>query len=380
MTVKLFRWIYALIGIAAGYAIHQILNGFIQIPQDGSVFGLAPVLFVALLGVLGFLLTPMFVKRGRVYTKKLESILIKIPSERIAQYAAGLLIGVVIAFLISPIFSAINNDFLRVGSTVLDYITTIYFGIIISRRIHMSRSNLSVATRNSIMGKPDTEPKRIHPKILDASAILDGRIAQIIASGFLDGDVVIPEFVLVELRHTADSADDTERSRGRQGLDILNALRAGHGIEIYDTNLEPALGGIKDSETKLLKLAQKLGGKIVTDDADLVKMAALSGIDVLNVSSLTHVLTENISAGKRLSVDLMKEGRKDGQAIAYLADGSMVVVEDGCGYIGGVTDVTISRVNNSSNGRMIFARISGGASGRSDTRDYHNTGDKKLGS
>ncbi|MDR3225297.1 MAG: hypothetical protein LBT52_03245, partial [Clostridiales Family XIII bacterium] len=212
MAIKLFRWIYTFIGIAVGYVVSQVIDGFVTIPQDGNAFGAAPALFIALFGALGFLLTPTFVRRGRTHMKELESALMKIPAERIAQYAAGLLIGAAVAFLISPIFSVIDNDFLRVGSTALNYLIAIYFGVILSRRIQMDRLNFSTAARDVGKEQPEAEPKRIPPKILDAGVILDGKIAEIIANGFLDGDIIIPEFVLVELRHTADSADSAERS------------------------------------------------------------------------------------------------------------------------------------------------------------------------
>jgi len=370
MAVKLFRWIYTFIGIAVGYVVYQVLDGFIAVAGNGnSTFAPMPVLFAASFGALGFLLTPVFVKRGRVQAKKIESALMKMPADRIARYAAGLLLGALIAFLISPVFSIIGNDFLRVSATVLDYVIAIYLSVIFSTSVQVSRWTSPVAARDyDKVGqgieprdydkvKRDGEPRRLHPKILDTGVILEGKIAEIIASGFLDGDIVIPEFVLVELRHVADSADSVERSRGRRGLDMLNGLRADCGIEIYDTDHEPALEGIKDTETKLLKLAQKLGGKIVTDNAGLVKMAAISGIDVLNVSKLSRIMKESASPGERLTVNLIKEGKKDGQAIAYLGDGTMVVVEEGRRHIGGTADVTVTRVQFTSGGRMVFAEL-----------------------
>lgn len=175
-------------------------------------------------------------------------------------------------------------------------------------------------------------------------------------TGFIEGDIVIPEFVLVELRHIADSSDSLKRNRGRRGLDILNKIQSEYGIEIYNTTAEKSLDEIPEVDVKLLKLAQIMGGKVVTNDFNLNKVATIKGVEVLNINALANTLKPVVLPGEDMEVFLIKEGKEHGQAVAYLDDGTMIVVEEGYRHIGKSTTVVVTSVLQTSAGRMIFAK------------------------
>ena len=202
----------------------------------------------------------------------------------------------------------------------------------------------------------DKKSQRV-PKILDTSVIIDGRILEIMKTGFLEGPVVIPEFVLVELRHIADSSDGLKRNRGRRGLDILNKIQTEYGIEIYNTDSEKALKEIPEVDVKLLKLAQIMKGKVVTNDFNLNKVAVIKGVPVLNINELANALKPMVIPGETMTVALIKQGKDHSQAIGYLDDGTMIVVEDGRKQIGQTVDINVTSVLQTAAGRMIFGKI-----------------------
>lgn len=192
------------------------------------------------------------------------------------------------------------------------------------------------------------------PKILDTSVIIDGRIADICQTGFLEGPLIIPVFVLDELQHIADSSDSLKRKRGRRGLDILNRIQKDldMGIIIHEMKFEE----VKEVDSKLLKLTQHLNGKIITNDYNLNKVAEVQGIDVLNINDLANAVKPVVLPGEEMSVMLVKNGKESGQGLAYLDDGTMIVVESGRRYMGKTIDVLVTSVLQTSAGRMIFAK------------------------
>ena len=194
------------------------------------------------------------------------------------------------------------------------------------------------------------------PKILDTSVIIDGRIADIMKTGFIEGRIVIPEFVLVELRHIADSSDSLKRNRGRRGLDILNKIQSQYGVEIYNTNSEKSLSSIPEVDAKLLQLALIMNGKVVTNDYNLNKVASIKGVSVLNINELANTLKPVVLPGEDMELTPIREGKENSQALAYLDDGTMIVVEGGRRYIGQEITVTVTSVLQTSAGRMIFAK------------------------
>ena len=196
------------------------------------------------------------------------------------------------------------------------------------------------------------------PKIVDTSVIIDGRIADIMDTGFLEGPVAVPDFVLVELRHIADSSDSLKRAKGRRGLDVLDRIQKDFGVEIYNTSKITVLDEIPEVDVKLIKLTQNLGGRLLTTDYNLNKVAGINGIKVMNINDLANAIKQAVIPGESLEVEIVKQGKEPAQGIAYLDDGTMVVVEDGRKQIGSKVKITVTSVIQTSAGKMIFGRVS----------------------
>ena len=195
-------------------------------------------------------------------------------------------------------------------------------------------------------------------KILDTSVIIDGRIADISETGFMEGIFVIPQFVLQELVYIADSSDSLRRTRGKRGLDILNKIQKQVNIEVKIVDQD--FPKIKEVDAKLVALAKKMDGKIITNDFNLNKVAELQGVTVLNVNQLATSIRPVVLPGELMNVYIQREGKEPGQGVAYLDDGTMVVVENGRKFVGKNTEVTVTSVLQTTAGRMIFTVLKGG--------------------
>jgi uncharacterized protein YacL len=196
-------------------------------------------------------------------------------------------------------------------------------------------------------------PKR-HFKILDTSVIIDGRIADVCDTGFMDGTLVIPQFVLKELQLVADSGDSLKRNRGRRGLDILQKIQKMAGVQVTISDVD--FPEIKEVDLKLIELARTLEGKIVTNDFNLNKVAQLRGVEVLNVNELANALKPVVLPGEIMKVFILKEGKEYNQGVAYLDDGTMVVVDNARKMISKTIDVVVTSVLQTTAGKMIFGR------------------------
>jgi uncharacterized protein YacL len=201
-----------------------------------------------------------------------------------------------------------------------------------------------------------------HAKILDTNVIIDGRIADVCRTGFMEGPIYVPGFVLDELQHIADSSDSLKRARGRRGLDILNNMQKEFPLIVRSLDHKLGAEARNDEvDTRLVKLAKKLGGHIVTNDFNLNKVAALQGVTVLNVNELANALKPVVLPGEEMPVTVIKEGKEQNQGVAYLDDGTMIVIEEGRRHIGEHLSVVVTSVLQTVAGKMIFARIKGGA-------------------
>ncbi|MGC8642642.1 MAG: PIN/TRAM domain-containing protein [Isosphaeraceae bacterium] len=202
------------------------------------------------------------------------------------------------------------------------------------------------------------EVKGARPLVLDTSVVIDGRIADVAETRVIDQPMVVPRFVLQELQNIADSSDKLRRNRGRRGLDILNRLQKSQGIEvrIHDGEI-PELAGIREVDQRLVILAKHLGGKVVTNDYNLNKIAKLQGVDVINLNDLANAMKPIVLPGENLQVKLIKKGEEQGQGVGYLDDGTMVVAEQGSYHLGESVRLTVTSVLQTSAGRMIFGRI-----------------------
>ena len=222
-----------------------------------------------------------------------------------------------------------------------------YLGLVLgskkSEEFHFPRSRSSKDEKN-----PDY-------RILDTSVIIDGRMADICDTGFIEGSLIVPRFVLDELQQIADSSDHIKRSRGRRGLDILNRMQKSDNIRIDVVDADfPKIRGV---DAKLVALAKEKGGKIVTNDYNLNKVAELQGVKILNVNELANTLKPPILPGETMITKVIKEGKEAGQGVAYLDDGTMVVVDNGIKYMGKSVEVVVTSVLQTAAGRMIFSNV-----------------------
>ena len=316
-------------------------------------------IFVAMtMGYIFFQLTPSIVKMISKAANKIVGEMKNISAPKLLLGLVGLILGFIIAFLFSLIYIRVFNNFISTGLTVITYVLLGYLGVmLLSDRANEIVSHFSSEKKfMALMGKK--EKTEIPPKIIDTSVIIDGRIDNVLKSGFLEGKIIIPEFVLLELQHIADSSDALKRRRGRRGLDVLKQIQENDGIEIYN-NKDHVLEEIHEEDMKLLKLAQLIKGKVVTNDFNLNKVAKIKNIDVLNINELASGLKPVVLPEEYLNVELVKEGKERKQALAYLDDGTMIVVEDGRDYIGEIAKVKVSTVLQTQAGRMIFGRYDG---------------------
>ena len=205
----------------------------------------------------------------------------------------------------------------------------------------------------------DARPQKRY-RILDTSVIIDGRIADVVETGFLDGTLVVPQFVLKELQFVADSADPLKRNRGRRGLDILQRMQKMAGVEVQISDID--FPQVKEVDLKLIELARTLLGRIVTNDFNLNKVAQLRGVEVLNINELANALKPVALPGELMNVFILKEGKEQNQGVAYLDDGTMVVVDNARSRIGRHMDIAVTSVLQTTAGRMIFGRRADGGS------------------
>jgi uncharacterized protein YacL len=365
---KIFRLVIAAVGALFGFGAYQlslylIRENILKLSWEMTewnkiIFGVACVVIFAL---ISFSMAPLLNRQSKKVARDIEMELQAYSTNELVAGTAGLTIGLIIAFLISKIYEGIEIAYLPTILSVITYLLLGYLGVIIATRKGKDLVASLVSSRriSSVGGKTGkAKHQDLTPKIFDTSVIIDGRIADIMKTGFIEGNIVIPEFVLVELRHIADSSDALKRNRGRRGLDILNKMQSEYGIDIYNTTGEKSLDEIPEVDVKLLKLAQIMHGKVVTNDFNLNKVAAIKGVEVLNINELANALKPVVLPGEDMTLFLVKEGKEQNQAVAYLDDGTMIVVEDGRRHIGSTINVTVTSVLQTAAGRMIFGKPS----------------------
>jgi uncharacterized protein YacL len=280
-------------------------------------------------------------------TVKLESVLNKYPMQEILMYISGLTIGLWVANLTSTAFIVDKTKAISEIFIVLLYLGLGCFGIYL---VHLKKEEVKgwISKKGEILSHS-------HPKILDTSVIIDGRILDIMGTGFVEGKIIIPSFVLDELRHIADSSDSLKRNRGRRGLDILNEIKAIKGIPVEVLDID--YHDLDEVDSKLLKLAKQIQGKVVTNDFNLNKVAKLQKVQILNINDLANAVKPILLPNEEMTVTIVKEGKEQEQGLAYLSDGTMIVVEGGKKYVGSTIAIIVSTVLQTSAGRMIFAKV-----------------------
>ncbi|HOQ17247.1 MAG TPA: PIN domain-containing protein [Defluviitaleaceae bacterium] len=297
------------------------------------------VIIVIYITISSFVINLLFKK-----LKSFEEFFTKMSLKEIMVNILGICVGLVISNLL-------GIAILQYGivGTLIVLALNIIFGYLGYQVVQRKKDEVKIFGTN--------EYHIAKPKILDTSVIIDGRILDILKTGLVEGKIVIPTFVLEELRHIADSSDALKRNRGRRGLDILNEIQKQLKVPVEIVEID--YKDIAEVDSKLLKVAQEMDAIIVTNDYNLNKVADFQGVFVFNINELANAVKPVVLPGEDMEVTVIKDGKEDGQGIGYLNDGTMIVVEGGKDYIGETIKVFVTSVLQTAAGRMIFTRTNG---------------------
>ncbi|MER3423597.1 MAG: PIN domain nuclease [Nitrospiraceae bacterium] len=263
-----------------------------------------------------------------------------------AGLAVGLLLTGLVEWVGSVVFD-VETVLFHIGGLVF-LLGLPYLGLVLGAKFGHEQI-LGPSKRVEHVGQTDNY------KILDTSVIIDGRVADLCETGFLEGTFLVPQFILHELQHIADSSDSSKRARGRRGLDILNKIQKMVDIDVRI--VDDDFPQVKDVDSKIVVLAKQVGAKVITNDLNLNKVAELQGVRVLNINELCNALRPVVLPGETIRVFVLKEGKEAGQGVAYLDDGTMIVVDNAKRWIGHNVDVVVTSVLQTTAGRMIFTRL-----------------------
>lgn len=362
LTKKIFRVIVALMGVALGPALVYLILSIINTVSPGAVNLSDSVLFIiytisALIsGGIFYFIAPAIISGFLKVVRSMENGLSRMPMEEILWCSIGLIIGLLVALLLSYMVGMFP-----LPQTISGIISlALYFSLgILGWSIPRKRVGEIREMRDSGGGKRTRKnksaPGNARPKVLDTSVIIDGRIFDICQTGFIEGQLIIPGFVLQELRHVSDSADNLKRTRGRRGLDILNKIQNELKIPVVVSEVD--YEDIAEVDAKLVRMAQDMDGTVITNDFNLNKVATVQGVPVLNINDLANAIKPVVLPGEEMTVTIVKPGKEFAQGVAYLDDGTMIVVDGGRNHIDETLEVTVTSVLQTSAGRMIFAKI-----------------------
>lgn len=338
-----------LLGILVAYGLGQVvelsLSKFVLV----SVYSVFAIIF----GIIFYLLFPMILKKLTVNFEDVMKKSQKTPTSDIMIAIAGLIVGLIIAFLISLPISNLNfpviGNLLSATISIFIYVVFGFIGVKVAISKKEEILKFKLFSREKSVKKGTS-----YPKILDTSVIIDGRIHDIIKTGFLEGPIIIAMFMVKELQYIADSEDPNRRQRGRRGLDILDRIQKEKDIEVRIVDKD--YKNIKEVDHKLLKLTEDLHGRLITNDYNLNKVASLQKISILNINELALAIKPVVIQGEKLIVEVINRGKEPEQGLGYLSDGTMIVVEDGKDYIGQTIETTVTSILQTPAGKMIFTR------------------------
>lgn len=358
---QLLRWLIALLGAGLGVAVTLGVLQLQRLVDPGAALPLGVLLMAyigtaVLFGIIFYLLSPHIIRLCVEGGAALEKRMDRMSFGQVVSCTAGLTAGLIIAALVSQIFTFMGASMF---TTVLAAITFVVLGVI-GLTIGWKRAGDVTTLLERMPGKlsrrhrkNDEEP-RLRPKLLDTSVLIDGRILDVCRVGFIEGEIVVPGFILNELMHIADSADAIKRSRGKRGLDMLEKLKADGKLRLRmdETDYDDLPG----ADIKLLRLAQETEGVVITGDNSLQKAASVAGVAAWNLNELAAALRTAVVQGEEITVQIVKEGKEPGQGVAYMPDGTMIVVDGGRRLLGETATVVVGNVMQTSAGRMIFAK------------------------
>ncbi|MEA4853493.1 MAG: TRAM domain-containing protein [Christensenella sp.] len=308
-------------------------------------------------GIIFLGLSGRLAKAFEKNTKTIEAKLDATPTMTLFSGTIGLIAGLVVAALISVIIGLIPVAWISIPLTIMDYLIfgSIGLSIGVKRKVEISGIFHGKKQGSAKNAEAKLHGNVVSPKILDTSVIIDGRIFDICKTGMFEGEIIVPEFVLKELQKIADSSDGMKRTRGRRGLDILGEMQkeAKIPLKVLDIDYED----VPEVDIKLLKLARDIGGTVVTNDYNLNKVAMVQDVAVFNINELANAVKPILISGEELQATIVKDGKEQNQGIAYLEDGTMIVVEGARGMIGQTMQVIVTSVLQTAAGRMIFAKM-----------------------
>ena len=371
---RVLSCVYFLIGGLIGFGLSDLL---MSTEWFLSLFGLTEfsltvksiisLVVGAILGIIFIIIIPKLVRAFDKLSKNLTHQLRNISVGQIVATIIAIILSLILSVLIcGPIYKLALPQYILTIIVFAIYIAMAYTAFLL---VTMKYPDIVQATKGYYynMREPkDREDKfssnksykkknYVCPKVLDTSVIIDGRIYDIFATGFVEGPVVVPTFVIDELQFIADSSDDLKRVRGRRGLDILNKMQKELNLEVVISDKN--YSDIDEVDSKLLKLAKDLKGKVVTNDYNLNKVAEVYGVEVLNTNELANSVKTVVIPGENMLVNVLKEGKEHNQGLGYLDDGTMIVVEEGRHLIGKTVNCIVSSVIQTAAGKMIFVKL-----------------------
>lgn len=354
---KMMHFLLTVLGAGLGAGAAALMIVFLREPYPVFAQTLyAPTLLYIACGLIGgllfYLCANWFIRYGIEFMVGTEKVLEKMSFQQILFTTTGLVLGLVVAALISMLILAAGASMITISFSAITYVIFGTMGMRTGYKRYKDGKKLFFPGLRDEGSAEETIIAEVPRKILDTSVIIDGRVLDIVKTGFLEGQLVVPQFVLAELRHIADSGDQLRRSRGRRGLDVLQKLQKEVSVLVDETDYPDA----KEVDVKLLRLCKDQGGTVLTNDYNLNKVAGVTGIRVLNINDLANAVKPMLMAGEELMVHIQREGKEPGQGVAYLDDGTMVVVENGRRHVGETISVTVTTVLQTSAGRMIFTK------------------------
>ena len=353
---RLLRLLLVLLGIGIGLAVAQLTLQWYRLANGNSIPAWVPAASYTGLGFLGglvfLLLSSRILHRFTELSGAMQKSFDKMPLNQVMSAVLGLIIGLVVAALLRSILAFLGNSMATMMLSAILYLTLGALGYNVGKR--RSREFTMMLTRLSGVREKRKTIRHGYAsrKFLDTSAIVDGRIGPLLRTGVLEGEIVLPQYVITEIQALADSSDDQTREKGRRALEMLRQLEAENLIAVDSADDDTT----RDVDVKLMRAARECGGTVVTTDTTLQKAAAVSGVRTVNLHALADALRPAVTEGMTLTLRLTKEGKEQGQGIGHLADGTLVVVENGRDRIGEEVEVTVTAVRQTASGRMLFAR------------------------
>jgi len=348
MSAEFISRIVGMILVATG----AVFLGLHVAAQLGGAPYQYAAIFMLVGALIGLVLTPYVTVRPFVALRKRIR---QVPAHQLLAATLGLIIGLVVAALLAFPLSSLPSPF----GQILPFVAAVLFGYLGVLVMSTRQRDIFNAIRERLPGRGGGSDKGgdgRRPVLLDTSVIIDGRIADISHTGFIEGEMLVPRFVLNELQHIADSPNALRRNRGRRGLDMLRRLQSESTTPVRVTDMD--IEGVREVDDKLVLLAKQLHCAIVTNDYNLNRVAELQGVRVLNINELANAVKAVFLPGESFTVKIIQEGKEAGQGVGYLDDGTMVVVEDGESYVNRKVEVVVTKVLQTAAGRMLFARLS----------------------